>query len=39
MLDLIEKGRELEVKIRIILGENPPRDAKDVRDPKTEELH
>lgn len=35
MLDLIKKGRELEAKIRTILGENPSRDAKDVREPKT----
>ncbi len=39
MLDLIEKGQELEAKIRAILGENPPRNTKDVREPKTEELH
>ncbi|MCZ6654734.1 MAG: hypothetical protein O7D91_17120 [Planctomycetota bacterium] len=39
MLDLIKKGQALEAKIRTLLGENPPRDAKDVRDPKTEESH
>ena len=39
MLDLIEEGQKLEAKIRTILGEDAARDAKDVRDPKTEELH